>query len=203
VLAEPKVTAGNFSSGSLEGWRHERIEGETQYTFVEVDGRRVLRAHCEGGASSLVWERTVDLAQTPVLHWSWRVERVYEDVDERTRSGNDYPARLWVVFDGGILKWRTRAINYVWASNEPRGSAWPHPFFEKRAVMKALRSGPPEEARSWRTETRDVRSDFRRLLDLDTDRIHALGLMTDCDNSGQTGTAYYGNIFFTSKGPAP
>jgi hypothetical protein len=44
------------------------------------------------------------------------------------------------------------------------------------------------------TERRNVLEDFRRLHDLEPTHIDALAIMTDCDNAGQSTTAWYGPI---------
>ena len=62
----------------------------------------------------------------------------------------------------------------------------------------ALRSGTAEAGR-WVEEKRDVRADFRRLFGEDIDALHAGALMTDSDRSGQTASAWYGDIQFTAR----
>jgi len=41
---------------------------------------------------------------------------------------------------------------------------------------------------------RNVREDFQRLHGQTLDQIDGLAIMTDCDNSGQTVTGWYGTI---------
>ena len=40
------------------------------------------------------------------------------DLDESTKDRDDYAARLYLVKSGGILIWRTKAVNYVWSSGK-------------------------------------------------------------------------------------
>jgi hypothetical protein len=47
------------------------------------------------------------------------VDHVYKGLDGRTQAGDDYAARIYVIHDGGLFAWRTRAINYVWANSQP------------------------------------------------------------------------------------
>jgi hypothetical protein len=118
------------------------------------------------------------------------------DVDERSKAGDDYPARLYLVISGGVLFWRTRALNYVWSSHQPVGTSWPNAF-TGNARMLAVESGPAH-AGEWRHYRRDVRADLRRWLDEDIDAIDAVAIMTDTDNSGQHAIAYYGDIYFST-----
>lgn len=197
VVADERLVIGDFVARDLSGWETESFEGETQYDFTEIDGRAVLRAQCDGSASGLVFQQDIDLTKTPVLNWSWRIERIYRGLNEKTKEGDDYPARIYVIHDGGLLKWRSRAINYVWSSNQPVGETWPNAFVSQ-ARMVAVRSGAPAGANRWYSQSRNVAADFRQIHGLELSAIDAVALMTDCDNSGQQSRAYYGDIYFTS-----
>jgi hypothetical protein len=195
--AQERVEVGRFSEGDLGGWKVRRFEGETSYTFDEVAGRRALRAKSDGTASGLYRKIEVDLERTPYLEWSWRIAGVLKGVDERTKNGDDYPARVYVIVSGGLAFWRTRSLVYVWSSNQPKGSTWDNAFTDNAKVI-ALESGDADAGR-WIREKRDVRADFRRLFGDDVDTLDAVAIMTDTDNSGQSATAWYGDISFVSE----
>lgn len=199
ATAEPlTISVGQFSLGKLDGWEEKSFEGNTRYTLVEQAGRRVLKAESRAAASGLFREIHVDLNQTPFLNWSWRIENTLGGLDEQTKQGDDYPARIYVVASGGLAFWRTRAVNYVWASRLPQGFEWPNAFAGDNAMMVALRSGEAQ-SRQWVHEKRDVRADLRRFFGDDIRYVDAVALMTDTDNSQQRVTAYYGDIFFSEK----
>ena len=187
---------GAFSAGDLSGWRAETFSGETNYTLVEEEGRKVLKAQSSGAASGLYREIKIDLEQTPYLNWSWKVAGVLAGVNERTKSGDDYPARVYVVVSSALF-WRTRALNYVWSSSQPANSHWDSAY-TGNVKMLALRSGAAQ-AGIWVEEKRNVREDLKRLFGEDITRIDAVALMTDTDNSGQRATAWYGNIYFSAQ----
>lgn len=196
LAAGSTVVVGNFSAGDLDGWEEKRFEGETRYELVGHNGHRVLRAESRGAASGLYKKVRIDLRETPYLHWSWKVQDTLGETDERSRGGDDYPARVYVVFSGGFFFWRTRAVNYVWSSNQPRGASWPNAYTDN-ARMIAVRSGAGE-AGKWVTERRNVREDYRQLFGDDVRFADAVALMTDTDNTGRAATAYYGDIYFSA-----
>ncbi len=198
VQAQERVI-GAFSESSLAGWEAEVFSGRTQYDLVEEpEVGTVLHARCSDAASGL-WRRIeVDLRETPVLEWSWRVDQTFSGIDETVRAGDDYPARVYVVVDGGWRRWRTRAINYVWASEKPAGADWPNAY-ASQARMLAVRSGSPEVAGQWRRESRNVREDFRRYHGRDVEQIDAVAIMTDCDDTGGEAEAWYGDIRFIAS----
>ncbi len=195
--ADEKLMVGRFSASDLKDWQAKSFKGETRYTFDNKSGQRALFADSQGAASGLYREIRVDLNHTPWLNWSWRVDKVLNGVDERSKEGDDYPARVYVVVSGGAAFWKTRSLVYVWSSNQPAGATWNNAFTDNARVM-ALRSGTKEAGR-WVNEKRDIRADFRQLFGEDIETIDAVALMTDTDNSGQSATAWYGDIYFTAR----
>ncbi len=195
--ADGDMLIGRFSAGDLKDWQTKSFQGETRYSLVEQGGQRALFADSRSAASGLYREIQVDLNRTPWLNWSWRVDRVLNDLDERTKAGDDYPARVYVVVSGGAAFWKTRSLVYVWSSKQPVGATW-HNAFTSNARVMALRSGT-KDAGGWISEKRDIRTDFRRLFGEDISQIDAVALMTDTDNSGQSATAWYGDIYFTVR----
>lgn len=191
----PAVLAGQvFTPAEIIEWEPHSFVGHTEYSLVEVDGRAAVHAACDQAtASGLFLRQEIDLNETPIVEWQWRVDAVFEGVDETTRAGDDYAARLYAVDEHRIARWRTRALNYVWASEMEQGSDWPNAY-QSRARMIAVRSGSPEQPGQWQTERRDLQADFRKHHGRDVDTIDALAIMTDCDDTGQPAEAWYGEI---------
>lgn len=181
----------------INAWEKQVFSGVTSYELHEIDGRQVLKAISKQSASGLVREIEVDLTKTPYMNWSWKVDSILSDVEETNKSGDDYAARVYVVISDGFFFWQTRALSYVWASKQAKGSSWPNAFTGK-ATMVAVESGE-DSVGEWVEEKRNVLDDINNLLGIDATRIDAVAIMTDTDNSRQSATAYYGDIFFTSE----
>jgi len=179
----------------LSDWDTKEFSGETSYELVNIDDRPAIKAVSDGSASGMVREIKVDLTKTPYLNWSWKVDSTLGDLDETKKSGDDYVARVYVVISGGIFFWRTRAINYTWASVHAKGSSWPNAY-TGNVIMVAVDSGQ-EHAGQWVTQKRNVLQDLKTLHGIDKTYIDAVAIMTDTDNSNRSATAYYGDIFFT------
>ncbi|HEC12792.1 MAG TPA: DUF3047 domain-containing protein [Acidiferrobacteraceae bacterium] len=180
----------------ISQWERQEFKGITRYEIKTSGNRVYLHATSNGTASGLVRKISVDLAKTPYINWSWRVNQVFSGIDETHREGDDYPARIYIVISGGLFFWRTRAINYVWASQQPIGSVWPNAYAHQ-ATMIAIRSGSTNTG-SWVEEKRNVLEDVKRYIGEDVMRIDAVAIMTDTDNTGKSGSADYGNIYFSS-----
>ena len=167
------------------------------YQLVTQGEQTVVKATSQATASGLFKKMRIDLQQTPYLNWRWRVDNPLQALDEQTKPGDDYGARVYVVVDGGLFFWKTKAINYVWASSSPKGKSWPNAFAGKSAMMLALRSSTDTPA-TWYQEKRNVAADLKEFFGTEIRYIDAVAIMTDTDNSGQETIAYYGDIFFTS-----
>jgi hypothetical protein len=182
-----------FTPADIIKWETHSFTGETRYQLIEIDGHPAVHALCtEASASGLFYEQDIDLEKTPIIEWQWRVERTFTDINEQTRDGDDYPARLYAVDRHNVMRWRTRAINYVWASEMDRGAQWDNAY-QSRAAMLAMRSGADADT-GWVTERRDLREDFRSIHGRDLTVLNALAIMTDCDDTGQSIEAWYGEI---------
>ena len=183
-------------NGDVSGWEEKVFEGKTRYETVAQDGRTVLRATSRGTASGLYLRRRIDLDRAPILRWSWRVDATLGDIDERTRAGDDYSARVYVIRSHPVFLWRTRAVNYVWASARVPGETWPNAYTDASRHV-AVRSGDAHIGQ-WVDERRDVRADLRVLFGESVRYIDAVAIMTDTDNTDGAAVAYYGDITFTS-----
>ncbi len=188
---------GRFEQADMDGWKVKRFKGETQYTLSPAPNGHSLKAYSEASASALYKKVEIDLTKSPYLNWSWRITRPLSNVDETTKQGDDYVARVYVVVSKGLFSMNTLALSYVWSGHQEQGTLWPNAFTEK-AAMIAVRSGT-KDAGQWLTEKRNVREDFKRAFGRDIKKIDGVALMTDTDNSNQSAIAWYGNIRFTAQ----
>lgn len=196
IAAEPLRT---ITPEQMIEWEPHAFAELTQYQLTTHRGRTAVEALCApGSASGLFYLGEIDLEATPIIEWDWAIAMTFDDIDETTRSGDDYPARLYVVDDRRPWLWQTRAVNYVWSSVQPRRSVWPNAY-QQRAIMIAVQSGLPEEPGAWVTQRRNIRQDFQVQHERDLRRINSLAIMTDCDDAGQPAQAWYGEIRFYAE----
>lgn len=187
--------SGSFAAASLEGWSERSFSGKTDYQLIEDSGLRVLKGHTQGKASILYREQTVDLIKNPVIHWSWKVDRTYMNINERARDGDDFPARLYVVAKVGFLPWETLTINYVWASEVAEGESWTSPYTNK-SKMIAVQSGDTHVG-SWTIQSRNVAEDFKTHFGMNIKELSGFAVMVDGDNGMREATAWFGEIEFS------
>lgn len=180
-----------FATEGLAGWENQYFEGVTEYQLAKENGRTVLRAHSKVSASGLIRKVKLDPNRYRYLRWSWKVAGTIPGGDERSKKGDDYAARMYVVFPGRFF-WQTKAINYIWANHLPKGESIPNAY-TSNAMMVAVESGNSRVGQ-WVTEERDILADYRRLFGGEPRGIGAIAIMTDTDNTGAEATAWYGDI---------
>jgi hypothetical protein len=191
------VRVGRFSAGDLQGWESRAFKGVTDYRIVADDATRVLAARANGGASGRFRKIKIDLTRTPFINFSWKVSGVYQGINEAAKSGDDFPARVYVVRERGLMGINSAALNYVWSSTRPVGSQWASPYTAQVKLI-ALDSGS-QKAGVWTKHKRNVREDLRRAFGEDITEIDAVALMSDADNFGGSVDAAYGDIWFSAR----
>lgn len=193
-----RVPIGLFSSDGLNHWSTKSFLGSTDYKIILVDNTFILQATSHASASGLFKEQRIDLHKTPFLNWRWQINHHLTGLNEQSKLGDDFSARIYIVVSGGWFFWQTKAINYVWASNSPKGFVWPNAFVGKKAMMMALRSND-DKTQTWYSEKRNIINDFKQLFGYDIQYIDAIALMTDTDNSKTHARAYYSDIYFSAQ----
>jgi hypothetical protein len=219
LAAVDSIVAGAFSSarpgGVLsDGWAPlgaDSANKRTQYALVEDDGTTVLRAESNAAASGLSRKLRVDPAEYPLLRWRWKVSNTLKTSDIYKKEGDDFPVRIYVMFEypldklpfGERMKLRlARALYdpdlpaatlcYVWDSKAPAGTITPSTYTD-RVRMVVVESGHTR-AKRWVNFERDVYRDFKTAFGEDPPAISAIALATDTDNTGESVTAWYGDI---------
>lgn len=85
-----------------DGWEpleFPKIDQLSRYELTTEDGQQVVRATTEGGASGLIARVRLEPADSLILQWRWKVSNVFEKGNAREKSGDDYPARIYVAFE--------------------------------------------------------------------------------------------------------
>lgn len=203
--AKPSSNLTSLDDNGIQKWEPKVFSGKTIYSIDEHKGRLALQAISRKTASGLMLKKKIDLALTPYINWSWLVEKKLQQLNERTKNGDDFIARIYVVIDGGFMLWKTKSLNYVWSSNQDKGLIWDNPFAGSSVKMMSIR-GKGSEKGKWYQEKRNV---YQDLIDIFGDKgskeanqktyryIDIIAIMTDTDNSEKEAESYYGDIEFS------
>jgi Protein of unknown function (DUF3047) len=204
-VALPVPGTGHWSNTRLS-----KLKRPTLYEPVQIDGRDAVRAESDCTASILLLPLpNADLERTPLLGWDWRVDVALAAHEERSKSGDDFAARVYVMFRfdaerASVWERTEHAVGrrlygkevpgdtliYVWSSREPAGVDWENPYLSGSRIL----SLGSTQAGQWRTETVDPTADYMRLFGRQPPPLMGVGLMTDADNTCKTAVAYYANF---------
>lgn len=185
------ILLDDYRGGLSPRWQEKVFKGKTRYEVTLEEGQWCIKATSRGSASALYYKIRYDIEEYPILTWRWKVNGVLKKGNALKREGDDYPARLFVVFPSPVL-WKTEAINYIWANRLPKGEAMPNPFSANN-VMIAVQSGQ-KHVGQWMEEKRNIFEDYRKCFQQDPPKAGAIAIMTDTDNTGDEAVAWYGPI---------
>lgn len=198
----------------LARWRpvtFPKIKEHSLYSIENQGRESVLRAESRGSASAIVYRDPFNVYDYPRLRWKWKVENVYEKGNARTREGDDYPLRVYVLFEydadkAGILGKAKHELGkrlfgedlplatlvYIWANREDENGIITNAYTSD-AKMIVLQKGKRNLGR-WILEERNMLEDYRKAFGADPPARATLGIMNDSDNTKEASVSYVGFI---------
>ena len=194
------VKVFEFTENELSNLEEKKVRGAKNKTIFSVgnnENGNFLKAVSSNGGSGIGKEIEIDLEKTPFLNITWKVEKDLSGIDERSKKGHDFAARMFVVKKTGATPLSNRAINFVFSSNEDVNKSWPSPYFSKS--IDYVLSSTKEHLNEWVSAKVNVKELFKQLHDLDLKNLDGVALMADTDNSKLNSVAYYQNIFFSAE----
>jgi hypothetical protein len=214
------LTAGQVLAAPWNVVTLPKIPRHTQYRVVEIDGRRAVRAEADAAYANVLHPLHADVAATPLLEWSWRVDRFPEGSDLTRKAGDDLAAKVCVLFDLPLERLGTfdrlkielgrrlfrldlpaATVCYVWDRTLPVGTWLPN-IYTDRVRMLVLRSGAAGDSGRWFDERRDLRADFARAFGTEAagglPPVAAVAFATDADNTASSALAYFGDLRLTA-----
>ncbi len=168
---------------------------KTEYSLGSNENGQFLRAEAKGTASGLGKEVKIDLNKTPFINITWKIVKDLKGIDEKTKKGHDFAARVFVIKKSGLLN--SKAVNYVFSSNNLVNESWRSPY-TKSSVDDVL-STTKDNINEWVTVKANVKEHFKKLHDLNVDELTGVAIMTDTDQSKIKAISYYQNIYFSSE----
>ncbi len=195
---------------SLDNWKpffFPKIKKHSTYT-IETDAKdSVLKAESSGSASAIVYKNSFDVYEHPRVKWRWKVSNVYKKGNGRTRDGDDYPLRVYIMFEyapeqaGAFEKLKYgiaksiygeypphSSLSYVWANNEGPDRFLTSPYTNK-AVMVLLEKGP-QKTGTWQDEEINILDDYQKAFGMKPPARARIAVMNDSDNTGESAVSY-------------
>ena len=170
---------------------------KTTYSLGMNENGSFLRAEAKGTASGLGKKVKIDLNKTPFINITWKIEKDLKGIDEKSKKGHDFAARVFVVKKTGLTALSNKAVNYVFSSNNSTNEFWRSPY--TKSSIDYVLSTTKENLNEWVTVKANVKEHFKKLHDLNVDELTGLAIMTDTDQTDIKAISYYQNIYFSSE----
>jgi len=198
IVTAEKVAVFDFTEEEFKTLKiGKKYKGETKWTLGSNEKGNFIKAEAEGKGSGLGKEVLIDLSKTPFINITWKVEKDLSGIEENSKKGHDYAARVFVIKKTGSTALSNRAINYVFSSNNEVGKNWPSPY-TKKSIDYVL-SSTKKNLNTWVTVKANVKDDFMKLHSIEVSDISGVAIMTDTDNSKLQAISYYQNIYFSAE----
>ena len=195
---------------TLDNWNpftFPKIKSHSTYTIERANGGHLLRAESKASASAIVYKDAFTVLEHPKVKWRWKVRNVYAKGDARSKEGDDYPLRVYVMFEydpekAGAME-RVKygiakslygeypphsSLSYVWASKDDPETFVVSPYTDK-AVMVLLEKGPAK-AGAWVDEEIDILADYRKAFKAEPPARARIAIMNDSDNTGESAVSW-------------
>ena len=191
--SHPLGTRGIPGNWKGQSWGQPTYDLE----IVPDNGQPVLHLRSKGETSTISRDlkASVDLKETPILEWRWKVVTLPTGGNACQKSTDDQAAQVYVAWLRAPEAVRSRIIGYVWDSTAPAGTICKS---EKTSTVTyvVLRSGSGELGK-WITERRNVVEDFRKIYGEAPDKPSALSLAIDSDDTRSSAESFIGPTAFT------
>ena len=193
------VKVFEFTEKELSALEIRKVRGadnKTSYTVGSNENGNFLKAVSDNAASGLGKEVKIDLNKTPFINITWKIEKDLQGINENSKKGHDFAARVFAVKKTGATPLSNRAINYVFSSNSAVGENRPSPY-TKKSIDNVLAT-TKDNLNEWVTVKANVKEDFKKFHDLDVSELDGLAIMADTDNSKMKSISYFQNIYFSA-----
>ena len=194
---------------SLENWKplyFPKIKKHTTYTIVKKGNEHYLRAESNASASALTYKEKFNVYDYPGIRWRWKVDNTYVKGNPVMKSGDDYPVRVYVVFDydsekaGFFERLKNSLIeklygelphsslNYVWSSKALKQNIVTSPYTDRVKIILLEKGG--ENIGTWRDEEINIIEDYRKAFGEPPPAVASLAIMNDSDNTGESSVSF-------------
>lgn len=208
--AQEKTVLFREQFDNLDNWKpftFPKIKAHSVYTIENEGGHHTLKAESHASASAIVYKETFNVYDYSKARWRWKVSNVYKNGDAKTKAGDDYPLRVYVMFDydpdkaGTFEKMKYglakkfygvypphSTLSYVWASKEEPDDIIVSPYTD-RAKMVLLHKGT-KNVGTWQDEVINIVEDYQKAFGAKPPVRARIAVMNDSDNTGESSVSY-------------
>ena len=195
---------------NLDQWKpfnFKKIKEHTIYSVEEDGGIDYLKAESNSSASGIIFKKEIRIFEYPKIKWRWKISNVFKKGDAKEKAGDDYPARVYIIFKydpanasfGQRLKYGAAksiygeypphsSLNYIWANKSHEERILINTYASE-AKMIVLQAGDVN-AGEWIEQEVNIIDDYQKAFGEDPPSIANIAIMNDSDNTGESAVSY-------------
>lgn len=194
-LSAEEIFSESFDS--LEKWEPYSFSSKlanTQFTLTSEEGNSILQIESSNSASALITKEQFNTSLLKTIAFRWKVHNVIVGADGLTKHTDDFPLRVYLIFDfprGVSLrslislfsdeKFPHSGISYVWSSVRGGPAIFASPYTHRVRIIP-LQQGD-EKSLSWQTQIRNIHEDYATGFSASTPPFMKIAIMSDTDNT--------------------
>lgn len=196
-----------------QGWHELLFDNKKPNNYFTHDDGSIIVGTNES-VSLLYKEVSVDLAQTPKLSWSWKVDVAVPPTDLRIKGKDDRSLAIYVSFPFdyeragfferffydliAAIKGKDtpgRVISYVWGGNAEPGTITESPYLKSAGALITLQKAQSSDG-VWYDETVDIVKDYERIFGEAPNHPYQIAISADSDDTKLPSLGWVKNIRF-------
>ena len=182
----------DFSDEGMKLFKKRGFGKKTIYTNGKDDKGWFLKAEADSGATGLGMEIDKELLkEMPFLNITFKIEKDFDSIDQKTKDGHDWTARVMVGFGKKI---GSKLVSLSHSSFLEEGFTQKSPWNPKKSVDYVISN---DKSGEWHTRKINVRELLEKTHNISFTNF--IALFSDSNNSKQKIIAYYRDIYFSSK----
>ncbi len=165
------------------------IKNESGNQFLRYEGKNAKHLNFP------LVNKEVNIYETPILSWKWRVFELPEGANEDVNEKDDAAAGIYMAFDMGkvaLFKKVPKSIKYSWSSTLEKGTELSKFYGNQKVVV--VESGEDETGK-WIRFERNLLDDYKRLFGDEAPKNPlAILILSDANSTGSFAKADYDDI---------
>ena len=192
LTANAKEFRIDFSNEGMKLLKKRGFGKKTIYTNSKDENGWYLKAEAEGTATGLGMELDEGLIkEMPFLNITFKIEKDFDSIDQKTKDGHDWAARVMVGFGKKI---GSKLVSLSHSSFLEEGFTQKSPWNPKKSVDYVISS---DKSGEWHTRKINVRELLEKTHNISFTNF--IAVFSDSNNSKQKIIAYYRDIYFSSE----
>ena len=182
----------DFSDEGMKLFKKRGFGKKTIYTNGKDDKGWFLKAEADSGATGLGMKIDKELLEEmPFLNITFKIEKDFDSIDQKTKDGHDWTARVMVGFGKKI---GSKLVSLSHSSFLEEGFTQKSPWNPKKSVDYVISN---DKSGEWHTRKINVRELLEKTHNISFTNF--IAVFSDSNNSKQKIIAYYRDIYFSSE----